>query len=80
MAAAVVCAPSPEDRRKEIASLLAGGVLRLRKLRLLNETAEELQESSANSAAQHLEFFGGTVLSVSRGNGSVSRKPRSKTC
>jgi hypothetical protein len=52
----------------------------LRKLRLLNETAEELQESSANSAAQHLEFFGGTVLSVSRGNGSVSRKPRSKTC
>lgn len=56
-----------DGRLREIASILALGVVRLRKRRLLSRMAQNSEKSSAESAAQHLEFSGETVLSVSRG-------------
>jgi hypothetical protein len=59
---------SPEQRRREVAGILAAGVLRLRKLRVLaGEPAETPQETSAESATGRLEVSGETVLSVESG-------------
>lgn len=59
---------SPEQRRCELAGILATGVLRLRKLRLLaDEPTETAGESPVESAADRLEVSGETVLSVTTG-------------
>ena len=59
---------SPDQRRRELVHILATGVLRLRKLRLLaGEPAETPQDSSAESAVGRLEVSGETVLSVTTG-------------
>ena len=59
---------SPEQRRREVAGILAAGVLRLRKLRLLaGEPAQTPRETSAESDAGRLEVSGETVLSVESG-------------
>lgn len=47
---------TPDQRRREVAHILAAGVLRLRKLRLLREVTQD-------SAAEHLDVPAKTVLS-----------------
>ena len=55
---------SPEQRRRELARILAAGVLRLRKRRLFSESPEKpSSESSAESAAGGLDVPAKTVLS-----------------
>lgn len=51
---------APEQRRRELTRILAAGVLRLRKLRLLREITEE---PAPNSAADCLDVPAKTVLS-----------------
>lgn len=59
---------SPEQRRRELTSILAAGILRLRKHRLLAaEPAPTPRESSLKSAAPCLEVSDETVLSVHAG-------------
>jgi hypothetical protein len=59
---------SSEQRRREVAGILAAGVLRLRKLRLLaDEPAESPPQTSAKSPTGRLEVSGETVLSVESG-------------
>ena len=56
---------TPDQRRRELAGILAAGVLRLRKRRLLaGESAQTTRKTSAESAAGRLEVSGETVLSV----------------
>ena len=57
-----------DQRRRELAGILAAGVLRLRKRRLLaGEPAQMPRETSPESAAERLEVSGETVLSVQSG-------------
>jgi hypothetical protein len=59
---------SPEQRRREIAGILAAGVLRLRRLLLLvGEPAESSRKTSSESASESLEVSGETVLSDESG-------------
>jgi len=59
---------SSEQRRREVAGILAAGVLRLRKLRLLaGEPTELPRQTSAESPTGRLEVSGETVLSVESG-------------
>lgn len=59
---------SPEQRCRELAGILATGVLRLRKRRLLaGQPAETTRKTSVESAAERLEVSGETVLSVQSG-------------
>lgn len=59
---------SSDQRRRELVSLLAAGVLRLRKQRLLSgETAAPNVTTASKSAAGRLEVSGETVLSVHTG-------------
>ena len=51
---------APDQRRRELTRILAAGVLRLRKLRLLRETSEE---PASDSAADRLDVPAKTVLS-----------------
>jgi hypothetical protein len=57
--------PSPEQRRREIARILAAGILRLR-ARAALAPAKSL-EKPENSAANCLEVSSETVLSGQRG-------------
>jgi len=59
---------SPEQRCRELAGILATGVLRLRKRRLLaGQPAETTRKTSVESAAERLEVSDETVLSVQSG-------------
>lgn len=59
---------SPDQRRSELARILAAGVLRLRKLRLLaRQPTAAPWGSSAKSHAERLDVPVGTVLSVRNG-------------
>lgn len=59
---------SPEQRRRELTGILAAGILRLRKHRLLeSEPGSTPRETSLESAASCLEVSGETVLSVQAG-------------
>ena len=55
---------APEQRRRELAGILATGILRLRKHRLL---AGEPSGNSPESPTRRLEVSDGTVLSVHAG-------------
>jgi hypothetical protein len=57
--------PSPEQRRRDIAAILAAGILRLR-ARAALAPAKSLKKP-ANSAANELEVPAKTVLSGHRG-------------
>jgi hypothetical protein len=57
-----------EERRCEIAGILAAGLLRLRKRRwLAGEPVETARKTSADSTAERLEVSDETVLSVHAG-------------
>ena len=56
--------PSPNQRRCELARILAAGVLRLRKLRLLQEARDEV---APKSAAGGLDVDAKTLLSGRNG-------------
>lgn len=59
---------SPEQRRRELTGILAAGVLRLRKRRLLaGEPGQTPRENSPESPARRLEVSDKTVLSVHAG-------------
>lgn len=59
---------SPEQRRHELAEILATGILRLRKHRFLAEApARAPRENSPEFAATRLEVSDKTVLSVHAG-------------
>ena len=62
------CELTPDRRRQEIATILAAGVLRLRKLRLLGDaTTPHGPTNPLELSAQGLEVSGKTVLSVHSG-------------
>ena len=56
---------SPDERRRELARILAAGVLRLRKVRIASAGAQG--EIGLESAIQRLEVPAKTVLSVDTG-------------
>lgn len=59
---------TPEQRRRELAEILAAGILRLRKRRLLAGVPSRTpRENSPESPASRLEVSDGTVLSVHAG-------------
>ncbi|MDP1798219.1 MAG: hypothetical protein Q8K78_12080 [Planctomycetaceae bacterium] len=59
---------SPEQRRRELAAILAAGILSLRRQRLLTgESARVPLEAFQESPAQSLEVSDKTVLSVHAG-------------
>lgn len=59
---------TPEQRRRELAEILARGILRLRKRRLLaGEPGQTPCQISPESPASPLEVSDGTVLSVHAG-------------
>ena len=58
---------SPEDRRRELAGILAQGVLRLRKCRRQTGEAAAPPTAAPESSAGRLEVSGETVLSVHTG-------------
>jgi hypothetical protein len=58
---------SPEQRRQEIAAILAAGVLRYRQYRRRAEPAVPLPFARANSDSRRLELSPETVLSVLSG-------------
>ena len=59
---------SPERRTSDVASILAVGVLRLRKLgTFATESAQKRRDSSAIPTAGRLEVSDETVLSVHNG-------------
>ena len=59
---------APEQRRRELAGILATGILRLRKHRLLTgEPGQAPREISPESPASRLEVSDKTVLSVHAG-------------
>jgi hypothetical protein len=59
---------SPEQRRRELAGILAAGVTRLHQLRRLNDKpATPHSETARKSASACLEVSGETVLSVHTG-------------
>ena len=58
---------SPEQRRRELAGILAQGVLRLRKCRRLIGEVGAPPTAAPESSAGRLEVSGETVLSVHTG-------------
>ena len=59
---------SSDQRDRELAAILAAGVLRLRQRQKISSHAAKMsQESSAESAAKPLDVSGETVLSVHTG-------------
>lgn len=59
---------TPQQRRREIAEILAAGVLRLRKLRVLAPGQPSSRPKTvAESSTDRLEVPGETVLSVRSG-------------
>lgn len=59
---------TPQQRRREIAEILAAGVLRLRKLRMLAPgQPSSPRKTVADSSTDRLEVSGETVLSVRPG-------------
>ena len=58
---------SPEDRRRELARILAQGVLRLRQRRRLIGEVGAPPTTAQESSAGRLEVSGETVLSVHTG-------------
>ena len=59
---------TPEQRHRELTGILAAGILRLRKRRLLvGEPGRTPGETSPESAARGLEVSDKTVLSVHAG-------------
>ena len=58
---------SPEQRRRELAGILAQGVLRLRQRRRQTGEAAAPPTTAPNSSAGRLEVSGETVLSVHTG-------------
>lgn len=60
---------TPDERRSEVASILAAGVLRLRawKQRAANATTDNSQDNLLDSASSCLEVPAETVLTVHNG-------------
>lgn len=59
---------TPQQRRREIAEILAAGVLRLRKLRMLApDQSSSTPKTVADSSTDRLEVSDETVLSVRSG-------------
>lgn len=58
---------SPEQRRRELTGILAAGILRLRKHRLLAAEPGQTPRESSLESASCLEVSGETVLSVHAG-------------
>jgi len=59
---------APEERRRELSEILAAGILRLRKRRLLlGESSQTPRDNSLESSPTRLEVPDKTVLSVHAG-------------